>query len=332
MSDPSSLPEVMSEQIADIDLRDSLASRFYRDASAGALGHPIVAAVIALLVRDAVGTNGALIVFGIVTVATILRLALHRLAGQAQDDATTLAARTRVSTAIAAAGWGVVSIYLFPQIEPVVTGRILMAYAGLVAAGVATHQSDALGFHLFAGLLLGSAIIASILTGQPIAAIDTLFILAFWAMMTILHRRIHRQLLVRLKTGLQLETAIKRATREKEFVDAVLAGAPDGMLVLSPDGRLARVSNEFQRLMGMSMDELLGLDPAQHTDDPFWKAPIQAAHSLKSSAGNIHAQQLYEGLQSLERLARAEDSDEIKTLGPRVLSEIERVTQYLTAR
>ena len=274
MPETSTPPQALSEQIENVDLRESLARRFYRDASVGALGHPVVAAVIALLVRDSVGTVGALIVFGIVALAAALRIALHRANASLQDDIERLVVRTRISTAFAAAGWGAVSFYLFPQIDPVVTGRILMAYAGLVAAGVATHQSDTNGFHIFATLLLGSAIVGSILTGQPIAAIDTMFILAFWATMTILQRRIHRQLRVRLETGLQLQSAISHATREKEFVDAVLAGAPDGMLVLSPDGRLSRISDEFTRLIGMSADQLIGLDPREYADDAFWQALI----------------------------------------------------------
>ncbi len=290
MPETSTPPHVLAEQIEAIDLRESLARRFYRDASVGALGHPIVAVVIALLVRSSVGTQGALIVVGIVTLAAALRIGLHRANASLQDDPDRLVVRTRISTAFAAAGWGAVSLYLFPQIDPVVTGRILMAYAGLVAAGVATHQCDTKGFHIFATLLLGSAIVGSILTGQPIAAIDTMFILAFWGTMVILQRRIHRQLRVRLETGIQLGSAIGRATREKEFVDAVLAGAPDGMVVLSPDGRLSRISDEFSRLISMSSDQLIGLDPREYADDVFWQAlviVVDQAHQTGRGAREV---------------------------------------------
>ena len=270
---------VMHEQ--GVDLRDSLGSRFYRDASVGAIGHVVVAAVLALLIRIDLGDVPALIVVGAVSAASLIRTLVLRSALALKGDPDRFVVRIRIATAIAAVGWAVVSVYLFPRLEPEVVGRILVAYAGLVAAGVATHQSDRLGFHFFAAFLLGGAVVGSLLTGTALGAVDTMLILAFWAMMTLLHARLHRQLRVRLATGLQLQGAIEQATREKEFVDAVLAGAPDGMAVISPDGRLDRASTEFERLVGMSAEELRDLDPSSRRGDPFWDTLVQVADSAR---------------------------------------------------
>ncbi len=54
-----------------------------------------------------------------------------------------------------------------------------------------------------------------------------------------------------------------------------------------------------------------------------------AAHALKSAARNIHAVDLGELLESLEAAARDDDLDRIGTLGTEVMTEFERVTEFL---
>jgi len=272
-NDPSSIAE----------LERSLSARFHRDAGVGAIGHPVVAAVLVFLVRDSVSLTYGLLGAGAVVLASLVRIAIHRSAEKLADDPAAQLRRTRWSTSVVAAVWGVIAILLLPLVPAAAEGRILMVYAGLVAAGIATHQADSRGFNRFTAFLLGPVLIGLFLAGADgLLAVDVLFVVAFWAMMTLLQKRTHAQLRIHLATGLELSNATERATREKEFVTAVLAGAPDGMVVLAPDGHVTRTSREFQRLLGMSEEELKGLDPAQQEESLLWQAIAQLGRDARS--------------------------------------------------
>ena len=82
-SEPESIP----------DLTEPLATRFQRDASVGVLGHPIVAAVIGLLVRGDTGDMPAIIAFAVISVATLLRVGIHRSSLRLRSDPTALGRR-----------------------------------------------------------------------------------------------------------------------------------------------------------------------------------------------------------------------------------------------
>jgi len=240
------------------ELDHTLAARFRDDAATGVIGHPIVAFVLVFLVRDSVDTSLALGVAASISIAALIRIWIHRSA-ESSTDPREIRVRTRISTAIVAATWAVAAVLLIPAVAPAAEGRILMVYAGLVAASVVTHQADPRGFDLFTGLLLGSALIGLVLSGMDqLLGVDVVFILAFWAMMTLLHRQLHAQLRVRYVTGRELETTSAQKVEAERAYEDLVESASDLIWQVDMQGNWAYLNAAARDIYGAPPSHLVG--------------------------------------------------------------------------
>ncbi|MDT8369537.1 MAG: response regulator [Longimicrobiales bacterium] len=282
-SPPTAIPEFdeASEFDAAPKLEDSLAERFREDAATGVIAHPVIAFVLVFLVQESTARALGLSIAAGVAIAALLRIWIHRSA-EGLEGASAIVRRIRMSTAVVAVAWAVAAILLIPAVSPGPEGRILMVYAGLIAAAVATHQADPRGFDLYTALLLGSTLAGLTMQGvDGLLVVDFVFVLAFWAMMTALNRRMHSQLRVRYATRLELERASQEALRESEFATSILEGAPDGMVVLDPGGEIARTSRDFLRVANSTADELHARVPSPDDADPLWAGIAAVAREAR---------------------------------------------------
>jgi len=243
---------------ADASLDRTLSERFREDAATGVIGHPIVAFVLVFLVRDSVAMSLALGVAAVISTAALFRIWIHR-TSERLDVPRDVSRRIRLGTAIVAAAWAGAALVLIPEVTPAAQGRVLMVYAGLVAASVVTHQADPRGFDLFTGLLLGSALLGLFLGGvNALLAADVVFVLAFWAMMTLLHRHLHAQLRVRYVTGRELESASAQVQEVEEAYADLVESASDLIWRVGPDGRWSYLNDATRDIYGVPAHHLIG--------------------------------------------------------------------------
>jgi PAS domain S-box-containing protein len=241
----------------------------------------MAAAVLAFLVWGSVPDWLALGLAGLISVAAFVRLRLHRSAA-ALGELSALLGRVRASSASVAVAWAIAALVLVPRVPTDVEGRLLILYAGLVAAGTVTHMADGRAFHVFTGLLLGSELVALFLAGgDRLLGPDVLMVVVFWAMVSVIHKRTHRQLRTVLESGHRLRDSTAAATQQREFLDAVLRGSPEGVLLLDPSGRLARVSLEAERLLGRTESALTDFRPVDAADDPLWGTVAAVASAAR---------------------------------------------------
>jgi PAS domain S-box-containing protein len=243
---------------SDSELARTFAQRFREDTATGVIGHPIVAFVLVFLVRDSVDIGVGLGIAAAISTGAILRMVLHRSA-EGIDDLGASVRRVRLSTSVIAACWGVAAMALIPSVAPEVVGRILMVFAGLVAAGVVTHQADPRGFDLFTGLLLGSVLIGLLIEGiDALFYVDLLFVLAFWAMMTLLNRHLHAQLRVRLVTGMELADTSAQMLEAERAYQGLVESASDLIWRIGPAGHWTYLNSAAREIYGVDPEELIG--------------------------------------------------------------------------
>jgi PAS domain S-box-containing protein len=241
-----------------IDLERALSDRFHADAAKGVIGHPIVALVLAFLVRDEVDQTLALALVVVISAAALVRIRLHR-AAASREDPRAVVAGVRSSTAVVAAAWAAAAFVLLPLVSPAVEGRILMVFAGLVSAGVVTHEADPRGFDLFTGILLGSALIGLFLGGMDaIVGVDVLFVVAFWAMMTVLNRHLHGELRTRMSNVKALEEASAKVTAAEAAYGNLVESASDLIWRVDAHGTWEFVNRAALDIYGMEPDHLVG--------------------------------------------------------------------------
>ena len=262
VTDPPRRPS--SNASAGIDR--ALADRFHADAAKGVVGHPFAALVLAFLVRNDVDATLALGLVVVICVAALVRIRIHRGAIGLQHPHAVVV-RVRWSTAIMAAAWAGATLVLVPVVSPAVEGRILMVVAGLVSAGVVTHEADPRSFDLFTGLLLGSALIGLLLGGVgATVGVDLLFVIAFWAMMTVLQRYLYRELHDRMTTVEALEdTSAKAAAAETAYGDLV-ESASDLIWRIDASGNWTFVNDAARDIYGLAPDRLVGTSALARSD------------------------------------------------------------------
>jgi PAS domain S-box-containing protein len=226
-----------------------LANRFQTDAGRAVWAHPLLAVLLAVLLRAELSYTLGLELVAVVGTGTVLRAALLRHAAEYRADLARRVRWIRHSTSIQALAWGVGAFLVIPAASPGADGRFLMLCAGLVAGALATHQADRVGFHRYIALLLVPAIAARAMGADGLMAVDLLLVTVFWGVMGMLHRHSMANLVQGLRSNLRLQEVAERASHEQEFVGAVLSGSPLAVAVVSPDGRVDRHSSEFQRVM-----------------------------------------------------------------------------------
>jgi PAS domain S-box-containing protein len=227
-----------------------LARRFHDETRSTTFAHVFVVAILALFLWDL--TEDAILVTAIalVTAAAAARFLLHRSAHTLRDATEPLLRRTRLAALLPAAAWGAVSLILAATLPDLMWSRYLLVMAGIVAAATATHIADRASYHLFSLLILGPTVFGTLLQDYGRNTyFDLLALMAFGAMMALLHERAHQQLLAQLSTGSRLEAATLSSIREKEFLDGVLASIPDAMALVDPSDSIVRMNDEFRDLV-----------------------------------------------------------------------------------
>jgi PAS domain S-box-containing protein len=213
-------------------------------------GHPVVAVALGILTWGLIPHWQIVVGVAGIFAATLARFLLHRRARVHVDDADALRHATRTSTVVVAAAWGLLALVLLPQVASGIEARVLLFLAGLTAAGAGTHVADVRGFRLFAGLMLGPALAGVVANGYDMnTGADLVLIAVYWVTMVVIQRRTHRQLADQLSDRARLQRTTRQATQEKEFLDAVLDSAPDGLALLDPEGRIRRMNDLFRRML-----------------------------------------------------------------------------------
>lgn len=227
-----------------------LARLFHTETATATFAHVALIGVIVAFLWPYAPPLLLLALLAAISLSAAVRFVVHRRARRWYDDARALARSTRTSTLLLACVWAGVTLTLATVLDDTLWSRYLLAVVGIVAATNATHMADRIGYHLFSALIMGSALAGTLMHGfGPATAVDLAMIALYWAMMTWMHIRSHRQLVDRVVASSQLATATDASVREKEFLDRVLESVPDAMALIDPDGVITRMNDEFVDLV-----------------------------------------------------------------------------------
>jgi PAS domain S-box-containing protein len=238
-------------------------------------GHPVAGIVALILFMDLVGVRPSLFWFGGLLLATGLRVIFGYRSKKIAErplGARRLAFRGVMIVGLAWGAGGILFGLLLPSDQ---VGVLLMILAGLVAASVATLVADSPAFYGFSTIILGSAFgtvgVRTLGLFNPLGGSLGFgllaLILTFWVVMSVLHRKAHRQLAEQLETRRALRTA-------QEQYKGLVESARDLVWQVDNEGRWTFLNSACREIYGAPPEELLGtvaLDQAtqEHLQDDY---------------------------------------------------------------
>jgi PAS domain S-box-containing protein len=236
-----------------------MARRFVADSTGGVAGHPVAGVVALIYFMDLIGGRASLVWFGVLILATVLRVYLGNRAQKHLDDPLEARKLAFAGAIVIGLAWGIGGILFGLGLPADQVGILLVILAGLVAAATATLVADDAAFYGFSTILLGSIFFSVAARGlhlvnplQPNLAFGLLaLILTFWVVMSVLHRKANRQLAVQLETRRALRTA---QSQYKGLVES----ARDLVWQVDAEGRWTFLNAAAEQIYGASPEDLLG--------------------------------------------------------------------------
>jgi two-component system sensor histidine kinase/response regulator len=233
-------------------LEGALARRFLTDAQGGLVGHPIVATLTLIFFGSFVDPLMAGVWYALVLLATLARFLCSRSARKDQRDPTEVRRLLFYGVSAVAAAWAFGGLLFGSQLPEAELGILLMIMAGLVAAGTITLVAHGPSFYTFSSLLLGSVAAAVFLRGLTRSHILILaLVVAFWAIMALLHVRSFSQLIQSLQTRFEL-------ARAREEYKSLVESARDLVWRVDNQGRWSFLNPASEEIYGVPAEELLG--------------------------------------------------------------------------
>ncbi len=240
-------------------LREAMARKFVADATGGVAGHPVAGVVALIYFMDLVGGRASLVWFGILILATLLRVYLGNRARNLQDKPLEARKPAFAGAIVIALAWGIGGVLFGLNLPADQVGILLVILAGLVAVATATLVADNAAFYGFSTILLGSVFVSVGLRSiglvsplEPILAFGLLaLILTFWVVMSFLFRKANRQLAEQLET--------RRALRSAQAqYQGLVESARDLVWQVDTEGRWTFLNASAEHIYGASPEDLLG--------------------------------------------------------------------------
>ena len=237
---------------AEFGLEGELAQRFLTDAKGGLVGHPIVATITLILFGSMVDPLQAGVWYGLLLLATGVRFFCSRRANQRQRDPTKVRRLLFCGVSAVAAAWGLGGLLFGSQLPEAELGILLVIMAGLVAAGTTTLVAHGPSFYTFSSLLLGSVFSSVLLRGLTrFHILLLLLVVAFWAIMALLHHRSFAQLLQSVQIRMDLAQA-------REEYRGLVESARDLVWRVDNQGRWSFLNAASREIYGVSAEDLIG--------------------------------------------------------------------------
>ncbi len=240
-------------------LRAVMAEQFARDSTGGVAGHPVAGIVALILFMDLVGTRDSLIWFGILFVATVVRVAMGLRVGKVLDQPLEARRMAFWGAILVGIAWGIGGLLFGLRLPSAEVGVLLVIMAGLVAAATATLVADKAAFYGFSTILLGSVFISAGIRGlgwinplDPNLSFGLLaLVLTFWVIMSVLHRKANHQ----LEDSLQIRLELRRA---QEQYQGLVESARDLVWQVDNEGKWSFLNAAAEGIYGLPPDRLLG--------------------------------------------------------------------------
>ncbi|MBT8396758.1 MAG: hypothetical protein KJN92_07320, partial [Gemmatimonadetes bacterium] len=137
-------------------VRSVMAERFVRDSTGGVAGHPVAGIIALILFMDLVGARDSLIWFGILVLATAVRIGIGFRLKEATDRPLESRKMALLGALLVGLAWGLGGLLFGLRLPSDTVGILLVIMAGLVAAATATLVADKSAFYGFSTILLGS--------------------------------------------------------------------------------------------------------------------------------------------------------------------------------
>ena len=240
-------------------LRGAMARKFVTDSTGGVAGHPVAGVVALIYFMDLIGGRASLVWFGILILATLLRVYLGNRAKRLQDTPLEARKPALAGAIVIALAWGIGGVLFGLNLPADQVGILLVIMAGLVAAATATLVADNAAFYGFSTILLGSIFVSVGLRGiglvnslDPTLAFGLMaLILTFWVVMSVLYRKANRQLAVQLETRRALKAA------QKQY-KGLVESARDLVWQVDTEGRWTFLNASAEHIYGAPPEDLLG--------------------------------------------------------------------------
>ena len=274
-------------RVAD-ELRERLLDHLYHGRSTSALGHSAVAALSVLVFWETVGAPVALGWLGLFLGITWLQEARRRRTAPSAGDHARILRRVRGDVWLSAALWGVF-IGFFVGVPDTDLAILMIVVAGLIAAATSTLVADPPSFHGFTALLLVPLAAVIALGGLGRVHVSLLLLVAvFGPFMISVHRRAHRILQANFASNARLAISEEETARARDFLNALVAGAPSPIVVLDREGRVVRANPAFERATGHRWAEAHGRPVGSlFGDGPEGRALASFVDSIREGARSV---------------------------------------------
>ncbi|HEY5219625.1 MAG TPA: PAS domain S-box protein [Gemmatimonadaceae bacterium] len=237
----------------------ALLGRLLEEPGAAEASHLLVAALVLALLWG-VAPGGVLASWlGAVAAASLIRVAVRRRARKSIAELRHVPAVLRIAIIAVALAWGIGAYIVAPLIPARDLALLMVVLCGLSAAATATLLGDSVSYYGYVIAMLGPLALGVLRVGGERSFVLAFVLLGlFAAVMAMLYRRLHHILVDLLSTAHNLDLSRVEAERERNYLDALIASAPNAIVVLDGRQRVIRVNPEFQRMFGFTADEVMG--------------------------------------------------------------------------
>ncbi|MEO8450395.1 MAG: response regulator [Gemmatimonadota bacterium] len=208
-------------------------------------GHLLCAAIVTGVLAGQVDSAGLIVWMTAVIASIAVRTILLRRPGSSFNA-------LRLAAIVNAAAWGFGLLALSGQLELSRLLLVMVIFAGLVAAGATTLAADAVSFRCYIVLMLAPLEVALFRQGlSPVPAGAATIVPLFALIVLQIHRVARGQILARFD-------AERQASRQREFLSALLESAPTAIVTVDVDDTVLSVNPSFETLFGYRPEEVMG--------------------------------------------------------------------------
>jgi len=242
-------------------MKQMLARHLLGESPFAELNHILLAAVVTFIIWPSVPfpTIGAWA--GAIVLVTGFRIVMRQRITRTIADPERATGRIRFCITLQGLAWGLGTFAVAPLLPARDLALVMVVFAGLVTGATVVLNTDYLAFRLFAAAMLLPLAAAILLSGTTrFHLVAALLVLFFILMTSILHRRLHHQVISHLSARKRLEYSEKVVEQEKNYLNAVFMHAPIAIATLDTDGRVIEVNPGFEKLFGYSAGEVVGIE------------------------------------------------------------------------
>jgi diguanylate cyclase (GGDEF)-like protein/PAS domain S-box-containing protein len=236
----------------------------------------LLAAILAVMQRDAVEHITVIIWFSLIALVMLARVALVMAYQRASlnDDTDTRVWLTRFRLGVVAAGmvWGSAGFLLFPDQHPQHQMFLIFMLAGLTAGGVVSYSADLLSGILFSILLIVPLVVRLLLAGDNLSFAMSMAALLYLGFMLMSLRHINYNLCENI--ALRLEAAARESAvrASEERYRLLLSHSPVGIFHYDTRLVINYCNPLLAEILHSSAERITGLDMHLLKDQSFLPA------------------------------------------------------------